>query len=77
MYHGKLVEVAPTEELFSNPLHGYTQALLSAIPIPDPRRERARKLQVFDEEELCRDGQLMEVSPGHFVLQTQKGEGAD
>lgn len=69
MYHGKLVEVAPTKELFSNPLHGYTQALLSAIPIPDPRRERARKLQVFDEESLCRDGVLVEVSPGHFVLQ--------
>lgn len=43
MYQGKLVETAETEELFSNPQHPYTKSLLSAIPIPDPIRERERK----------------------------------
>lgn len=43
LYLGSLVELAPSEELFANPLHPYTQALLSAIPIPDPEIERERE----------------------------------
>jgi len=42
MYLGKLVEVAETEEIFENPLHPYTVALLSAIPVPDPRHKTSR-----------------------------------
>lgn len=44
MYLGKVVEVADRDQLFSNPTHPYTEALLSAIPVPDPRRRRQRVL---------------------------------
>lgn len=67
MYHGKLVEVAQTKELFSSPMHPYTKALLSAIPVPDPRHERARVLQKFEPDLFEQDGELVEVSPDHLV----------
>lgn len=44
MYLGKIMELAPAEELYHRPLHAYTKALLDAIPVPDPSKRRARQL---------------------------------
>ncbi len=76
LYHGKLVELAPSKVLFSNAQHPYTRALLSAIPIPDPRRERARKIAVYEPDAAWRSGELMECGPEHFVLRQGKEAGA-
>ncbi len=42
MYLGQMVEYAPTDSLFANPLHPYTQALLSAVPLPNPYKKKER-----------------------------------
>jgi len=69
MYRGRLVEVAESDELYDNPLHPYTKALLSSIPIPDPRAANER-LAIKYEVPTTNEGavpELREVSPGHFV----------
>ncbi|MBL8061438.1 MAG: ATP-binding cassette domain-containing protein [Anaerolineales bacterium] len=47
LYLGVMVELADRDELYENPLHPYTKALLSAVPIPDPRKDRARKRTIL------------------------------
>ena len=68
MYRGKLVEIGPTEAVFARPRHDYTRALLSAIPMPDPIRERQRQRVDFDAVTFCREGTMTETEPGHFAL---------
>ncbi|WP_058303429.1 ABC transporter ATP-binding protein [Gorillibacterium timonense] len=73
MYGGRLVEVADSDELYENPLHPYTQALLSSILEPDPRGSRERIL--FDRNagrfSSLETSELREVSHGHFVADYQ------
>lgn len=49
MYRGRLVEEGTTKDVFSHPEHEYTKALLAAIPVPDPREERNRRVMKYNE----------------------------
>ena len=68
MYMGKLVELAESDELFANPLHPYTKSLLSAIPIPDPHREKNRVRVPYEPTEHDPTATFREITPGHWVL---------
>lgn len=73
MYYGKLVELAPKDELFKNPFHPYTRSLLSAVPVPDPNFEKSRPKRIkydprthnYTKEDLPT---LKEINKGHFIL---------
>ena len=75
VHKGVIVELSDTEELFSHPLHPYTQALLSAIPMPDPERERTKVLKVYDPSvhDYSSDKPFFtEIRPGHFIWANEK-----
>ncbi|MGF3227200.1 ABC transporter ATP-binding protein [Facklamia sp. P12932] len=70
MNRGRILELAEAEELYANPLHAYTQSLLSAIPLPDPDYERQRQRIHYqvDPEKLAEEI-LKEVKPNHWLAQ--------
>ena len=65
MYLGRIVEMADTAQLFQNPQHAYTKALLSAIPIPDPDRQPIR--MALHANEIDFDAPLREIAAGHWA----------
>ncbi len=68
---GRIVELAETEKLFAHPIHPYTRALLSAIPMPNPEVERDKVLRVYDPEKYSKweHGHTWgEIEPGHWLL---------
>ena len=75
IHNGRIVEVAPALDLFRYPIHPYTQSLLQAVPMPDPKIEKAKQLKVYDnsvEEESADDGALTEIIPGHYIFMNEK-----
>ncbi len=75
LHKGRIVELAETEVLFNNPVHPYTKGLLSAIPIPNPRLERTRKIAFYDPSMHQYDlypPKWIEVESEHFVLTDEK-----
>ena len=72
MYFGKVVEKAPSAELFAHPMHPYTRALLSAIPKPNPKSEKKRQRILYNPSEVHDYGHgdepaLRELRKDHFV----------
>lgn len=72
IYQGQIVEIAPSDELFEIPLHEYTQSLLTAIPIPDPKIEKNKQVKVYKAPQDPSKTKLVEVYPNHFVRGTDE-----
>ncbi len=75
IHKGRIVELAEAEELFLHPLHPYTKALLSAVPIPDPELEKKKKLIIYDPSihDYSSDKPVWsEILPGHCVYGSQR-----
>ena len=75
IYKGDIVELAETEKLFSNPIHPYTRTLLSAVPEPNPYKERDKLVEIYDPTQHRYDTHppsFIEVEEGHFVLANEE-----
>ncbi|MBR5409437.1 MAG: ATP-binding cassette domain-containing protein [Clostridia bacterium] len=72
IYKGQVMEIAESEELFQYPLHPYTRSLMSAIPVPDPKIEKDKKLFVYDPDSHGytdeRQPELVDIGNGHMVF---------
>ena len=71
IHKGVIVELSETEKLFAHPLHPYTRALLSAIPMPDPESEKKKVLEVYDPSQHHYETDKpvwTEIEPGHFIM---------
>ncbi|TNJ42692.1 ABC transporter ATP-binding protein [Phaeobacter sp. B1627] len=81
MYLGRLVEIGPRARVFENPAHAYTQSLMKAVPIADPKQRKSEKdlnfkpipSPIHDLSYKPEPSQYIEVEPGHFVLTTDSG----
>ena len=76
MYAGQIVEIAPSEQLFASPKHPYTKSLLSAIPLPDPKRAKRVKRTPFEMkvgENIGAGTGLIQISSERYV---RKGGGS-
>ncbi|MBC7961100.1 MAG: ATP-binding cassette domain-containing protein [Vallitaleaceae bacterium] len=75
MNRGKIVELAASEELYNNPVHPYTVSLLSAIPVPDPRSERARTRTTYNPSlhnySATNQPSWVEICKDHWVLASE------
>lgn len=70
LHKGYLVETGLTKEIFENPIHPYTQSLLSAVPIPNPKLEKQRKFISYDASKVnYENSALKKISDTHFVLE--------
>ena len=81
MYLGRIVEIGPRSKVFENPQHAYTQALMKAVPIADPRQRKSEKdlnfkpipSPVHDLGYVAEPSEYKKVSDGHFVLTIDSG----
>ena len=72
MYQGKIVELGTADAVYHQPFHPYTKSLLSAIPLPDPQYERNRKRLIYQPTVQNEPEEMLEITPGHFVLTTKE-----